>query len=236
VELQKQGVMQNKKRLYKHLIVIYILYFVVLLAGFMLKLPSFASGFNAGMMQADREVGRGDLHSYLVTADIMNGKTDCIAIEGLPEHVKPRIAELLLFVEEPGALTVQNAFRIHADNEYVYLLVLVAGLSYLAIFVLIALIINSLRKSIRDEQPLRHSNIKRTRAIGILLIVAELGNAFALYLNHCKAAELLAGTEYEVLSGFPIKGWNLIVGLLFLFMAEVFSIGTQLSEEQKLTI
>ena len=228
--------MQNKKRLYKHLIVIYILYFVVLLFGFMLKLPSFTSGFNAGLVQAEREVGQGDLHSYLVTADITNGETDGIAIEGLPEHVKPRFAEVLLCVEEPGALTMQNAFRIHADNGYVYLLMLVAGLSYLAIFVLIALIINSLRKSIRDEQPLRHGNIMRTRAIGILLIAAELCNALALYLNHCKAAELLAGTEYEVLSGFPLKGWNLIVGLLFLFMAEVFSIGTQLSEEQTLTI
>lgn len=228
--------MQNKKKLYKHLIVIYILYFVVLLAGFIFKLPSFTSGFNAGMRQANREVGQGDLHSYLVTADVINGETGCIAIDGLPEHVKPRFAELLLFVEEPGALTMQNAFRIHADNGYVYLLMLVAGLSYLAVFVLIALIINSLRKSIRDEQPLRQGNIMRTRAIGILLVAAELCNALALYLNHCKAAELLAGTEYEVMSGFPIKGWNLIVGLLFLFMAEVFSIGTQLSEEQKLTI
>jgi len=68
------------------------------------------------------------------------------------------------------------------------------------------------------------------------LIVWELANAFILHINQCNAVELLAGTQYEVLNRFPLNYWNLIIGMLFLFMAEVFAIGTQLSEEQKLTI
>ena len=95
---------------------------------------------------------------------------------------------------------------------------------------------NSLRKSIRDEQPLRHSNILRTRAIGILILVAELSEALMKYISNTEAARLLEGTSFEVVGTFPLSYWNVIVGILFLFMAEVFSLGTQLSEEQKLTI
>ena len=134
------------------------------------------------------------------------------------------------------AYTLGNAFKVMGNNVYCYLLMVITGLSYLTILVLIALIINSLRKSIRDEQPLRHSNILRTRAIGILILVAELSEALMKYISNTEAARLLEGTSFEVVGTFPLSYWNVIVGILFLFMAEVFSLGTQLSEEQKLTI
>lgn len=233
---QKPIAMQNKKKLYKHLIVIYILYFIVLVSGFMLNtIPAFTTGFNAGLAQAERELDRGDVHSYYVTTDVRN-PSGMIEVEGLPDNVETYLARLYIRVSDPGAFTLDNAFRVQADSGYVYLLLLVSGGSFLAVIVLIALMINSLRKSIRDEQPLRHNNIVRTRWIGILLILSELANALSLYVNQCKAAEVLAETEYEVLNCFPLNYWNLIIGMLFLFMAEVFAIGTQLSEEQKLTI
>ena len=134
------------------------------------------------------------------------------------------------------AYTLGNAFKVMGNNSFCYLLMVITGLSYLTILVLIALIINSLRKSIRDEQPLRHSNILRTRAIGILILVGELSEAFMKYLNNNEAVRLLEGTSFEVVQTFPLSYWNVIVGILFLFMAEVLSLGTQLSEEQKLTI
>ena len=229
--------MQNKNRLYKHLIVIYILYFIILLAGFMLNtVHSFTSGFSAGMMQAEEELANGYEHSYFVLADVCSAQDEVLAFEGLPEQIRVPYAHLHMRVTEPGMLTLRDALRVQADNGWAYLLLLVSGLSFLAVIVLIALMINSLRKSIRDEQPLRHSNILRTRIVGWLLILTELCNTLILYINQCKAAELLAGTPYEVITRFPLNYWNLIVGILFLFMAEVFAIGTQLSEEQKLTI
>lgn len=233
---QKQIVMQNKKRLYKHLIIIYILYFIVLVSGFMLNtIPSFTSGLNFGLAQAERELGSGVTHSYYVTADLLNPE-GYIEIDGLPENMDAYLARLYVQVSDPGAFTLNNAFRVQADSGYAYLLLLVAGFSFLTVIVLIALMINSLRKSIRDEQPLRHNNIWRTRIVGILLIVMELANTLVLYINQCKAVELLEDTPYEILTHFPLNYWNLIIGVLFLFMAEVFAIGTQLSEEQKLTI
>lgn len=228
--------MQNKKRLHKHLIIIYILYFIVLASGFMLNtIPSFMSGFHAGMAQAEREIDRGDTHFYCVSTELRNPE-GVIEIDGLPENVDAYFARLHLQVSDPGAFTMDNAFRVQADSGYAYLLLIVSGLAFLVVIVLIALMINSLRKSIRDEQPLHHNNIVRTRIIGILLIVIEVANALMIYIHQCKAIELLQDTPYEVLNRFPLDYWNLTIGVMFLFMAEVFAIGSQLSEEQKLTI
>ena len=189
--------MQNKKRLHKHLLMIYIIYFAALIVGFAASfVPDFSRGWRNAQNTLEMEIPQGGIRSYYVSAP----------------------------------------FKVMGNNSFCYLLMVITGLSYLTILVLIALIINSLRKSIRDEQPLRHSNILRTRAIGILILVGELSEAFMKYLNNNEAVRLLEGTSFEVVQTFPLSYWNVIVGILFLFMAEVLSLGTQLSEEQKLTI
>lgn len=228
--------MQNKKKLHKHLLFIYVIYFVALIVGF---LASFVPGFSRGWQNAESSIAREELQggrSYYVSAPLVHDEQGDPAITGLPANVTPNIDQLHLRVSVPENYSADNIFKVLANSGWAYLMMAIAGFSYLAIFVLIALIINSLRKSIRDEQPIRHSNIARTRAIGVLILAAELCRALMQYINNCEAAELLAGSPYEVASCFPIDYWNVIVGILFLFMAEVFSVGIQLSEEQKLTI
>ena len=51
-----------------------------------------------------------------------------------------------------------------------------------------------------------------------------------------RAAELLAGSEYTVDTAFHLSYSTIIIGILIIFAAEVFAIGRNLSEEQKLTI
>ena len=182
------------------------------------------------------EIPQGGIRSYYVSAPVIRSAGEPIGIDNLPENITPTISRLDLKVTVDEAYTLGNAFKVMGNNVYCYLLMVITGLSYLTILVLIALIINSIRKSIRDEQPLRHSNILRTRAIGILILVGELSEAFMKYLNNNEAVRLLEGTSFEVVQTFPLSYWNVIVGILFLFMAEVLSLGTQLSEEQKLTI
>ena len=223
--------MQNKKRLHKHLLLIYIIYFAALIVGFAASfVPDFSRGWRDAQDTLEIEIPQGGIRSYYVSAP------EPIVIEGLPATVEPTISRIDLRVQVDEAYTLLNAFKVMGNNVYCYLLMVITGLSYLTILVLIALIINSLRKSIRDEQPLRHSNILRTRAIGILILVAELSEALMKYISNTEAARLLEGTSFEVVGTFPLSYWNVIVGILFLFMAEVFSLGTQLSEEQKLTI
>lgn len=228
--------MQNKKKLHKHLLIIYIIYCAALAVGF---LASFVPGFSRGWQSAQSSMAREELQggrTYYVSAPLLNDSEGDLQIEGLPENITANIDRLQLSVTLPEEYAADNIFKVLANSGWAYLMLAVSGCAYLAIFVLIALIINSLRKSIRDEQPIRHSNITRTRAIGVLILVAELCRTMMQYINNREAADLLAGTSCEVLPCLPVDYWNLIVGILFLFMAEVFSIGTQLSEEQKLTI
>ena len=221
--------MQNKKRLHKHLLMIYIIYFAALIVGFAASfVPDFSRGWRNAQNTLEMEIPQGGIRSYYVSAPVIRSAGEPIGIDNLPENITPTISRLDLKV------TVDEAYTL--GNGFCYLLMVITGLSYLTILVLIALIINSLRKSIRDEQPLRHSNILRTRAIGILILVGELSEAFMKYLNNNEAVRLLEGTSFEVVQTFPLSYWNVIVGILFLFMAEVLSLGTQLSEEQKLTI
>lgn len=237
IETLKQTGMQNKKRLHKHLLTIYIIYFAALIVGFAASiLPDFSRGWKVAQETLELEMPQGNVRSYYVSAPVIRMATDPIEIDGLAANVAPTISQLDLRVSVEEPHTFGNAFKVMGNNGYCYLLLVITGLSYLTILVLIALIINSLRKSIRNEQPLRHSNILRTRAIGILILAAELSEALMKYISNGEAARLLDGTSFQVVQDFPVNYWNVIVGILFLFMAEVFSIGTQLSEEQKLTI
>ena len=51
-----------------------------------------------------------------------------------------------------------------------------------------------------------------------------------------RAAELLAGTDIGVDTTFTVSYSTIIMGILIIFTAEVFAVGQNLSEEQKLTI
>lgn len=229
--------MQNKKRLHKHLLLIYIIYFAALIVGFAASfVPDFSRGWRDAQDTLEIEIPQGGIRSYYVSAPVVRKAGEPDRDRGAAATVEPTISRIDLRVQVDEAYTLLNAFKVMGNNVYCYLLMVITGLSYLTILVLIALIINSLRKSIRDEQPLRHSNILRTRAIGILILVAELSEALMKYISNTEAARLLEGTSFEVVGTFPLSYWNVIVGILFLFMAEVFSLGTQLSEEQKLTI
>lgn len=231
--------MQNKKRLHKHLLAIYIIYFIALVIGFTTQfIPDFARGYSDAGRTMSQDLNQGSQRTYYVSATMRNAdpEADAIVIPSLPDHIKPQLEQVKLLVSVNENYTLGNAFKVMANNGYAYLFMMITAFSYLAILILIALIINSLRKSIRDEQPLCHRNITLTRAIGILILVAELSDAATKYINQAEATRLLSGTAYEVAQSFPVNYWNIIVGILFLFMAEVFSIGTQLSEEQKLTI
>ncbi len=229
--------MQNKRRLYKHLMIIYVFYFVALVIGFLSTIaPSFSSGWREAQQTMDTDFTQGDVRTYYVYAPLRASGSELPAVEGVGANTSVSVDNVRLRVTVPEKYTVSNSLKVMANNGFAYLLSMLTGVAYLAVFILIALIINSLRKSIRDEQPLRHGNIGRTRAIGILMLVAALSESFMKYINIREAATLLQSSALQVDTTFPLNYWNIIVGILMLFMAEVLVVGTQLSEEQKLTI
>ena len=97
-------------------------------------------------------------------------------------------------------------------------------------------IIHSLRRSIREERPLDRRNVRYLRMIGFLTIATELLEDLLGWIMNTRAAELLAGTGYSVDTSFHVSYTLIIMGILILFAAEVFAVGQNLSEEQKLTI
>ena len=229
--------MQNKRRLYKHLMIIYVFYFVALVIGFLSTIaPSFSSGWREAQQTMDTDFTQGDVRTYYVYAPLRASGSELSAVEGVGANTSVSVDNVRLRVTVPEKYTVSNSLKVMANNGFAYLLSMLTGVAYLAVFILIALIINSLRKSIRDEQPLRHGNIGRTRAIGILMLVAALSESFMKYINIREAATLLQGSALQVDTTFPLNYRNIIVGILMLFMAGVLVVGTQLSEEQKLTI
>ena len=229
--------MQNKRRLYKHLMIIYVFYFVALVIGFLSTIaPSFSSGWREAQQTMDTDFTQGDVRTYYVYAPPRASGSELPALDAVGANTSVSVDNVRLRVTVPEKYTVSNTLKVMANNGFAYLLSMLTGVAYLAVFILIALIINSLRKSIRDEQPLRHGNIGRTRAIGILMLVAALSESFMKYINIREAATLLQGSALQVDTTFPLNYWNIIVGILMLFMAEVLVVGTQLSEEQKLTI
>ena len=229
--------MQNKRRLYKHLMIIYVFYFVALVIGFLSTIaPSFSSGWREAQQTMDTDFTQGDVRTYYVYAPLRASGSELPAVEGVGANTSVSVDNVRLRVTVPEKYTVSNSLKVMANNGFAYLLSMLTGVAYLAVFILIALIINSLRKSIRDEQPLRHGNIGRTRAIGILMLVAALSESFMKYINIREAATLLQGSALQVDTTFPLNYWNIIVGILLLFMAEVLVVGTQLRAEQKLPI
>lgn len=222
--------MQHKKRIYKRLMVIYIIYFLALAFGLT---SDFLSNFYPNNER--REGSASETYEYFVSAPLTDSPGE-IRIEGLSGNITPSIDQIRLRVTTNEKQSFSNSLSTLADSKLALTLLLVSEIAAISMFVLFALIINSMRKSIRDEKPIPHSNIVRTRWIGSLMILAVFCNSGIQYINSQKAVELLTGTDFHVLTSFSFDYWNTIIAILFIFMGELFSIGQQMSEEQKLTI
>ena len=231
--------MQNKKSLLQRLLVIYITFFIVLVASIAHGiLPNFSRGAAEGA-----ELGNDIAEKWKSGVPRMIYMLGDIRVTGQPEtaveiaaapgvEIKANVRKLALVVEQnaPGTSPLGLAFRSIGGSAWLYALVLLCPLLYLAIIVLMFVIIHSLRRSIREERTLDKRNVWYLRAIGMLTIVT--GD----WVMNSRAAELLAGSGYTVDAGFHVSYAMIIMGILILFAAEVFAIGQNLSEEQKLTI
>ena len=223
--------MQHKKRIYKRLMVIYIIYFLALSFGLM---SDFMSNFYPNHERRDATAW--DKFEYLVTAPLNTSADARIRIEGLAPNITASIDQIHLRVRTEEELTFLKSLEMLGNSKLAFILLILTEVGAISMFVLFAVIINSMRKAIRDEKPIGHANIVRTRWIGSLMILCVLCNSGIQYINSQQAVELLGDTQFEVLTNFQFDYWNTIIAILFIFMGELFSIGQQLTEEQKLTI
>ena len=116
-----------------------------------------------------------------------------------------------------------------------FILQLFSATCYIAICTILFVVLISLRKSIRHDNLFNRDNIKLIRAIGILLIASSLLANLAYYLEAQSLTQLLKDTSLLISIDIYEFG-DLFAGVLILVIAEIFAIGYDLSEEQKLTI
>ena len=217
--------MQNKKPLLQRLLVIYITFFIVLVASVAHGiLPNFTRGAAEGV-----EMGNDIAEKWKSGIPRMIYMLSDIQITGQPGNT-------LAITSAPGASPLGLAFRSVGGSAWLYALVMLVPLLYLGIIVLMFVIIHSLRRSIREERTLDKRNVWYLRTIGLLTILAELISDTVNWAMNSRAAELLAGSGYTVNTEFRISYAMIIMGILILFAAEVFAVGQNLSEEQKYTI
>ena len=217
--------MQNKKPLLQRLLVIYITFFIVLVASVAHGiLPNFTRGAAEGV-----EMGNDIAEKWKSGIPRMIYMLSDIQITEQPGNT-------LAITSAPGASPLGLAFRSVGGSAWLYALVMLVPLLYLGIIVLMFVIIHSLRRSIREERTLDKRNVWYLRTIGLLTILAELISDTVNWAMNSRAAELLAGSGYTVNTEFRISYAMIIMGILILFAAEVFAVGQNLSEEQKYTI
>ena len=234
--------MKSKKIILRRITTLYVIFFVVIAFGVIRTVSRFSGeDFYTGrndarrMMAAERMVtGRNVELIYDLRVATSNTGFDIPIYRGAADSItvyaRPSLLDLEAVMPEG---TADEAF---AFGSFSIVYGLLATLTYAAIFVILFIIIGSLRKSIRNDDLFRKSNIALTRAIGILLIAASLLFSLMSWLEARAAAPYFAGSPFAINTAFPFNFGEIIMGVLIFLIAEIFSISSLLSEEQKLTI
>ncbi len=236
--------MKTKKSQLRRLLAIYTVFLLLLLTGTARSCKEAARGFDDGVKMAEdmteNWVQGNRFYKYMLLDIPVRAQFQS---EGLVQpadssfRVEARTDKMNFVVEKP---TERNpmfmAFRSLGDSGYIYAGVMLLPLAKLAIFILMGIIFVSLRKSLREDLPLNRRNILYMRLIGFIILASELLEDLIGWSMRNEAARLLADSTLIVDTSFPVSYWNLLMGVLMIFMAEVFAIGTRLGEEQKLTI
>ncbi len=153
-------------------------------------------------------------------------------------EINPVVTRLNLIVNEPadGLSPLGIVFRSVGGSAWLYFFALFIPLLLLAVIILMIMIIHSLRRSIREERPLDPRNVWYLRSIGVLTILSELANSLPEPHHEppCRRTPRQQRIRGRYVAA-PLYTM-IIMGILILFSAEVFAIGQNLSEEQKLTI
>lgn len=234
--------MKSKKIILRRITTLYVVFFVVIVFGLVRTVSRFSGeDFNTGKNDARR----------MAAEESSSGDRNVELIYELPTATSTMDFDIPIYSDEadgitmyarPALLDVKAAMPAGVSlggisfNSYSLVYSLLATLIYGAIFVILFIIIGSLRKSIRNDDVFNKSNIALTRAIGILLIAASLLFSLMSWIEARAVAPYFAESPYHINTAFPFNFGEIIMGVLIFIIAEIFSISSSISEEQKLTI
>ena len=231
--------MKSQKTILHRLVALYVIFFVVIAVSLVRTFSRFSGeAFHTGRndvwrMLYDNNDRKVDLLYDLPTATSTLG-FDTSLYSGDQDNVSINVRPSRLDLEV--AYPFENSSGNFSLHSYALLLGLTATIVYFAVFVILFIILGSLRKSIRSNDVFSRRNIALTRTIALLLIIASLMFSLESWLEIRSVASLLAQSNFPLNTAFPFDFSEIIMGVLIFVLAEIFSIGSSLSEEQKLTI
>jgi Protein of unknown function (DUF2975) len=91
-------------------------------------------------------------------------------------------------------------------------------------------------RSVRDGQPFAARNAMRIRRLALALVLAEVSRAVIVYAAHAYVAAQFAADHLRFTARPHIDAFAIVSALILLVLAEVFRTGTQLDEDQSLTV
>jgi hypothetical protein len=94
----------------------------------------------------------------------------------------------------------------------------------------------ALCRSVRDGQPFAPGNAMRVRRLALWLVVAELSRAAVIYAANAYVAAQYGADHLRFTAKPHVDAFAIISALILLVLAEVFRTGTQLDEDQSLTV
>lgn len=230
--------MRTQKQILRRIRILYYVFFVIVVISIIASASSrdFKTGFKAGSEMA-ATMKHNSLHQekwqFHYLPDDTGNKGYDIPIIARPDSsliVRGRINMLDIKVQshEP----IGNKWT----KAIIFSSLGLGILLYGAVFIVLFIILNSLHRSSKTDNVFARSNISLTRWIGILLIGASILVRSGEYMEKLMAMELLKGTSYHIVPDIPIAFGELLTGILILFVAEIFAIGYDMSQEEQLTI
>lgn len=147
-----------------------------------------------------------------------------------------RIGSLKWNVESAELIEAQGKLHVEGVSR-TYMLIGLATASILAAFG--AIVLRKLRAvfhTLKEGDPFVLANVARLRFVGFAVLIAELARAMWVFWNSVYLRWHLDMEGIRLRSEFDLHGLTILAGLLLLVIAEVFHVGVQIKEEQKLTI
>ncbi|MDR0983030.1 MAG: DUF2975 domain-containing protein [Culturomica sp.] len=220
----------QKRQVISRLNLLYIAFFIILCLGVSKVLfnSDFKKGFNAGFQQGIEEMlDKKKITYFYASIPVETPNNEFHQIESNNEFTNTTIS---------AQTTVMN-FKVQSPkiSSNANLLATVSVLCYLTVFILLFVIMLSIRKSIKTNDVFNMNNIKLIRIIGVLFIASSLLFDWARYIEINYMIEITKGTGI-VINPASISLNDILIGILILVIAEIFNIGYTVTEEQKFTI
>ena len=240
--------MENKRNLKIRITILYIVYFAALLGGVIYNTgPQFVRGAKLGFEASGRmfDTTNDDIlrlsNIYIDIPTTTNIEVDALALEDDKNTTVTVLGSQFNFIVSQDANKDETdmsdaIFSSVGGSSAIYFgSLMLMGLS-IAIIVLLFMIIHSLHRSVKNDLPLNKKCVWYTRFIGMILIITDILSAWSRWAMAKGVAKVLEGSEFTADTTFTLNYYTLLLAVLVIFTAEVFSIGSQLGEEQKLTI